>query len=97
MKHPIFRPLTIITLKFNDMENHIVNNDKLIRAVNSRTNSRENLEIIFKEFFDEELNDLFDVNLEVYSSISNNEELADRIKQYLFDRVYRKLMRDRRD
>ena len=83
-----------VTQVFENISANMVSNSRLRHISNPKTNKRQDVELVFREIFEEESNKLIDVNFELFSKIKNDDELANIVKEKLFNDVYRKLMQE---
>ena len=73
-------------VNFEQLFTKVLNNEELGEKVEH--NSRENVEAIFDQYFDDAMNDLLDSHFNFYKKINDDENLKKQIKELLLKRVY---------
>jgi type I restriction enzyme R subunit len=75
-----------------DMRDRLLKTDKLQRAANPEINSKDNFAKTFERFFDEEIENLINTSLDLYTKMSDDGELRHNVKQALLKDIYSKLV-----
>lgn len=68
------------------VKNHMANNEELTKRI--QNNSKENVEAVFGDYFEDELNHLMTKNFDFFQRISDNEKLRTNLQRMLLDLLY---------
>ena len=68
------------------VKENLLENEELINKM--QHNSKENVEVVFDEYFENEINKLLNNDMEFYKKIVDNEKLRKSLKTALFDLLY---------
>lgn len=66
--------------------NNLGNNEELIKRINN--NSRENVEAVFSNFFDDEMGNLMVNNFNFFKKINDNEEIRNSLENMILNLLY---------
>ena len=67
-------------------KDNLLKNDDLIKKIKS--NSKQNVKMIFGKYFEKEMHDLLNSNQNLYKRIVDNEQLRDKVRAALFELIY---------
>ena len=65
----------------------MIKNEDLINKI--QNNSKENVEAVFEKYFNKELSNLMEKNLEFFKRINDNEKLRNNLQTSLLDLLYK--------
>ncbi|AGN16000.1 type I restriction endonuclease subunit R [Methanobrevibacter sp. AbM4] len=71
----------------NTVKENMLQNEDLTNKV--LHNSKENVEAVFDNYFDDEINSLINSNLDLFNKINGNERIRNELKSILLDEVYK--------
>ncbi len=75
-----------------DLQKNLIENPRLAAAANTAINKKEDFELVFKEIVSDELDELADINIDIYSKIKNDADFGKMVKEMLLNNVYKKLV-----
>ena len=67
-------------------KDNLLRNEDLIKKIKS--NSKQNVKMVFGKYFEKEMHDLLDRNQNLYKRIVDNEQLRDKVRAALFELIY---------